>query len=223
MSYLTKHMSEKAILDMASFHSDVVSAYAKYGMDLLDNLGRRNIVMSQAQEKFFAKELSEHFEEVVNDGRTGQPDIVISDIEKELECKLTSKQKNGSISFQTDYETLLQKGALDYLYVVADRDFKSFAVLHFEGLTVNDFRSPSPGSRGKVAMVKHKAMSKCNILMGSVINRNTNEIKKIHQKIKDISPNAQAAKKKLYDRLDYWETTPAKYSISLEEVSLHAA
>ena len=134
MSYLTKEMALAAIRNMSSFHEDVVNAYAKYDMDLLDNLGRRNIVMSQAQEKFFAAALSKHHAGVCNDGRTGQPDIVIESLNKELECKLTSKHKSGSLSFQTDYGTLLQKESLDYLYVVADRNFKQFAVLHFQAL-----------------------------------------------------------------------------------------
>lgn len=219
MSYLTKEMATSAIRDMGSFHKDVVTTYSNYGMDLLDNLGRRNIVMSQAQEKFFAKSLSQHYEGVINDGRTGQPDIVITSRDKELECKLTSKHKSGSISFQTDYETLLQKGSLDYLYVIADRNFEEFAVLHFEGLTVDDFRPPSPGSRGKVAMIKHKAMSKCNILMGDMISVNAREIDKIDKKINETSSNAIATKKKLLNRKAYWETTPTKYSVSLEEVS----
>jgi hypothetical protein len=223
MSYLTKKMSTKAIIDMAGFHSDVVSCYSKYGMDLLDNLGRRNIVMSQAQEKFFSSSLSSSYDNVSNDGRTGQPDIIIGSLQKELECKLTSKHKSGTISFQTDYETLLQKKSLDYLYVVADRDFNSFAVLHFEGLTVNDFRSPSPGSRGKVAMIKHKAMGKCNILMGDVIDRNIIEIEKIKRKMANLSDRAVKTREKLESSLSYWNETPTKYSISLEEVSLHAA
>jgi len=219
MSYLSRDMSIEAIQNMSSFHHDVVAAYSKYGMDLLDNLGRRNIVMSQAQEKFFSMALSEHFEGVRNDGRTGQPDIVIDTLGKELECKLTSRQKSGSISLQTDHETLLQKGSLDYLYVIADRDFKQFAVLHFEGLNVGDFRSPSPGSRGKVSMIKHKAMSKCNVLMGGMIDKNSLEIQKINKKLNEVSSAAIATKKKLLNRKTYWETTPTKYSVSLEEVS----
>lgn len=223
MSYLTKEMSLKAIGDMSGFHHDIVSAYAKYDMDLLDNLGRRNIVMSQAQEKFFSSSLSDFYSGVINDGRTGQPDILIQSLGKELECKLTSRQKSGSISLQTDYETLLQKGELDYLYVVADKDFKSFAVLHFEGLTVNDFRSPSPGSRGKVAMIKHKAMKKCNVLMGNVTDKNSLEIQKIQDKLKAVSDKAIATKNKLMKSLQYWNDTPTKYSISLEEVSVCSA
>ena len=54
MQYLTPQMARNAIHSMKCFHDDVVSVYDKHDMDLLDNLGRRNIVMSQAQEKFFA-------------------------------------------------------------------------------------------------------------------------------------------------------------------------
>ena len=219
MSYLTKEMAMAAIKNMSSFHGDIVQTYANYDMDLLDNLGRRNIVMSQAQEKFFAAALANQYVGVCNDGRTGQPDIVIESLGKELECKLTSKHKSGSLSFQTDYGTLLQKKSLDYLYVVADRDFKQFAVLHFEDLTVDDFRSPSPGSRGKAAMIKHKAMAKCNFLLGGLTNINEQEIRKINQKLSETSDNAVVAKKKLMNRKTYWEETPAKYSISLEDVS----
>ena len=45
MSYLTTDMAQEAIRKMQSFHSDVVGLYEQHGMDLLDNLGRRNIVM----------------------------------------------------------------------------------------------------------------------------------------------------------------------------------
>ena len=77
MQYLTPQMTRDAIRLMKKFHDDVVSVYDKHEMDLLDNLGRRNIVLSQAQEKFFARVLSSAYEGVKEDGRTGQPDIVI--------------------------------------------------------------------------------------------------------------------------------------------------
>jgi len=219
MSYLTRSMSSEAIQNMSSFHNDIVNTYDRYGMDLLDNLGRRNIVMSQAQEKFFSQVLGKCYDGVRNDGATGQPDIVIGALGKELECKLTSKHKSGTISFQTDHATLLQKGSLDYLYVVADRDFKNFAVLYFAGLDVGDFHNPSPGSRGKVSMIKHKAMAKCSVLMGEMINRNNLELNKINELLKQVSSAAVATKRKLLKRKSYWETIPTKYSVSLEEVS----
>lgn len=219
MNYLTKDMASRAILKMKNFHDSIVSLYEDFDMDLLDNLGRRNIVMSQAQEKFFAAELAEHYEGVINDGRTGQPDIIIASRNKELECKLTSRHKSGSISFQTDFATLQQKGSLDYLYVIADEAFEKFAVLHFVGLTVDDFREVANGSRGKVAMKKHCGMRKCNMLLGNAVNINEKEIEKIDKKLSEVSSQSSPAGKKLLMRKEYWTTTPVKYSFNLEEVS----
>lgn len=208
-----------AIANMAAFHADVLQTYSRHGMNLLDNIGRRNVVMSQAQEKFFSQVLAETYEGVCSDGRTGQPDIKIASLQKELECKLTSFQKGGNISLQTDYETLLKKGSLDYLYVIADHDFRSFAVLHFEGLSADDFRLSSASSRGKASMLKHKAMPKCKVLLGSVVNKNEAEISKIESRLSLLSPRAVATRSKLNKRLEYWRHTPAKYSFCLEEVS----
>tara|TARA_Y100000590_G_C15692421_1_gene1003905 strand:+ start:1111 stop:1776 length:666 start_codon:yes stop_codon:yes gene_type:complete len=221
MSYITPAMARAAILKMKNFHDDVVDTYAKYDMDLLDNLGRRNIVMSQAQEKFFAKVLSSEYTDVCNDGKTGQPDIIIGELGKELECKLTSRHKSGAISFQSDYETLLKKGKLDYLYVVANQEFSEFAVFHFIGLTIDDFRPLASGSRGKVTMSKHKAMNKCNVLLGSADSLNEENLKKISKKLSQNPDNKEFTK--LLKRIKYWQTTPTKYSIGLEEVSSHGA
>ena len=124
MSYLTKEMAIAAIQKMRTFHDSARELYENFDMDLLDNLGRRNIIMSQTQEKFFAQELAKQHSGVREDGRTGEPDIIIEGLDKELECKLTSRHKSGSISFQSDFETLQKKGALDYLYVIADQEFK---------------------------------------------------------------------------------------------------
>jgi hypothetical protein len=206
-------MAHKAITKMQSFHNDIVGLYEQHDMDLLDNLGRRNIVMSQAQEKFFAQVLSGHYDGVHEDGRTGQPDIIIGGIDKELECKLTSRHKGGAISFHTDYQTLLQKGALDYLYVIASQDFSSFSVLHFVGLTVDDFRPVSNGSRGKVAMYKHKGMQKCRVLMGDVVDLNEMNLAKLNKRLK------KGQTKKINKSISYWKTTPTKYRFCLEEVS----
>ena len=153
---------------MKSFHDECKDLYNKHGFNLLDNLGRRNIVLSQAQEKYFADALKRRHTGVVNDGRTGQPDIIIESLGRELECKLTSRHKSGTISFQSDHESLVQKGALDYLYVIADDEFEKFAVLHCKDLTVDDFRPVSNGSRGKVAMYKHKGMQKCSVLVSKI-------------------------------------------------------
>ena len=161
MSYITRDTALSAVSRMKCFHEDVVRTYSEYGMDLLDNLGRRNIVMSQVQETFFAQELGKIYNNVKEDGRTGQPDIIIGEIDREVECKLTSRHKTGAISFSTDHGTLAQKGELDYLYVVCDREFKKFCVIHFEKLTVEHFRHVSPGSQGKSSDEKISDNSGC--------------------------------------------------------------
>lgn len=218
MSYLTREMSVGALHQMKKFHQDIVGIYKLYDMNLLDNLGRRNIIMSQTQERFFSDALSKKYSGVYNDGQTGQPDIIVEELDKELECKLTSRHKGGAISFQTDYQTLKQKGSLDYLYVIADQGFDKFAVLHFQGLTVNDFRPVANGSRGKVAMYKHKGMKKCNVLVGDVVSNNKENLQKISRQLEDASITS-AKRKKLISSLEYWKNTPERYSYVLEDVN----
>lgn len=219
MKYLTREMSVNAIRRMKTFHDDIVGLYNEYDMDLLDNLGRRNIVMSQTQEKFFSDELTKKYEGVSNDGKTGQPDIIVGELNKELECKLTSRHKSGSINFQTDHSTLSQKGALDYLYVIADNKFKKFGVLHFIGLTVDDFRPVANGSRGKVSMYKHVGMKKCNVLVGDVSSVNEENLEKLFHRLKNERMSLTSKKReKTIASIQYWQTTPTKYRFGLEEI-----
>lgn len=213
--FLTREDSIKALRKMKNFHEDLEEVMNRHDFNLFENLGRRNILLSQAQEKFFADSLREKYD-VDNDGRTGEPDIVIKTLGKELECKLTSPQKKGNISFQTDYDTLEKKGALDYLYVVADKNFKSFAVIHYENLKIDDFRGLSNGSRGKTQMMKHKAADRANVLVGEMVNINNIEIKKLTNKLP--SANTEIKKEKILNSLRYWETTPVKYKILMEDI-----
>ena len=218
MQYLNRGEAISALKSMKSFHDECKNLYDKHGFNLLDNLGRRNIVLSQAQEKFFADVLAERHIDVINDGRTGQPDIVIRSLDKELECKLTSRHKSGTISFQSDYESLVQKGTLDYLYVIVDIEFEKFVVLHFQDLTIDDFRPLSTGSRGKVAMYKHKGMKKCNVLVGDAIDlskaRRT-ELKEILSSKKLTQNQRDKAEKSL----KFWSTQPARYSFVMEDLN----
>ena len=177
--YITKQDIQKTLASMVDFYGGLKQHFDNFDMNLESNLGRRNIFMSMVQEEFLARSLQEKYKSVISDGAPGMPDVYIGDINKEIECKLTTVNKSGSISFQSDYETLLQKGSLDYLYFIASPDFDKFTVLLFEGLTVDDFRPLSPGSRGKVAMKKHAGMKKCTVLWGDVIHKNEIEIQKI--------------------------------------------
>lgn len=217
--YVTREMAQEALSDMQSFHSELESLYKKYDFDLKENLGRRNILLSQAQEAFFAKALKATYPLADNNGGTGEPDIVIPELGKELECKLTSRQKSGSISFQSDYETLQKKGSLDYLYVVASHDFDEFTVVHYAGLTVDDFRPLSNGARGKVQLRKHAAANKATIIFGSVEDLKLIQLASIKEKL-TTSKNKQTKKyQKLKERLAYWQESNSKFKFNMEAVA----
>ena len=218
MQYLVRDEAISALKSMKLFHDECKDLYDRHGFNLLDNLGRRNIVLSQAQEKFFADVLAKRHPGVINDGRTGQPDIIIPSLGCELECKLTSRHKGGAISFQSDHESLVQKGSLDYLYVIADIEFEKFAVLHFQNLTIEDFRPLSNGSRGKVAMYKHRGMKKCNVLVGDAINQSTVHIEKLVKKLSN-EQLSQSQRAKVEKSMEYWLTNPPRYSYILENIS----
>ena len=186
---LTKKMVADALADMKLFHDAQKELHESFGLDFSENLGRRNIIMSHPQEKFFTKHLRSKYQSVIDDGRTGQPDIYIEDLEREIECKLTTRNASGAINLQSDFETLHNKKNLDYLYVIASPDFESFCVLYFEGLNTSDFRHLSPGARGKVSMKKHAGMKKCKILWGSAFDKNKAETKKLKLLTQDIADN----------------------------------
>jgi len=171
--YLSREQSLQALRNMKRFNNRLRLLFSNFDMNLEADLGRRNILLSGAQEKFFAGALQSDFPETRNDGHTGEPDIIIPELEKELECKLTTRyQSSGAISFQTDSMSFEGKpDGLDFLYVVADKMFESFAVLHFSNLNRDDFHEESPGARGRVRMKKHCGMKKCNVLVGSVEDR----------------------------------------------------
>jgi hypothetical protein len=217
--YLDRDTTIIALKGMQKFHGKLLHLHEQFDMNLLDNLGRRNILLSQPQEHFFAKALSKTYSGVINDGRTGQADIFIGELDKELECKITTRMVSGAINFQTDHATLVNKGELDYLYVIASDDFSEFAVLLFTGLTVDEFNDPPESARGKARMIKWKAMEKCTILVGGVTNNNEIQllnlatelsdvtskkmlrIAEIHHRILECSANAQVKSKKLNETL----------------------
>lgn len=189
MSYLTKQQLKSVCLRMRTFYMGLSAYYKAFNMDLESNKGRRNILMSEPMEQFLAERLKKEFSSVVADGRTGKADLMIKYVggkEKELECKLTSPNALGQVSFQTDFETLTKKGELDYIYIVANREFNRFCAIHFVGLTISDFRPLSPGSRGKVQMYKHQGMQKASVLLGKTINLNNFMISKIVEKQNEI-------------------------------------
>jgi len=181
---ITREMAVQACLSMMTFYKDLNQLYKSHGMSLSQNRGRRNILMSAPMENFLAESMSESlcFPKVECDGRTGEADINVytDDGQVEIECKLTSPhQSSGSIAFQTDHDTLANKGSLDYIYIIVNEDFDGFCVIYFQGLTIEDFRGLSPGARGKVQMYKWAGMKKATVLVGEAISSNDIKIKKI--------------------------------------------
>ena len=220
MSYLSREHALYALSRMRSFHDDLNSLFNQHDFNLLEDLGRRNILLSRAQEKYFAEALKVNYPSTYSDGTTGQPDIVIPSEGTELECKLTSRHRSGTWSFQSDYETLAAKGKLDYCYVLASKNFDEFAVLFFEGLTVDDFREPAPGSRGKVQMYKHRGMKKCTVLVGNANIRNECFIEGLEEKIESLSSRSSASsREKLEQKIKYWKEQPDQYTFNLERIA----
>ena len=216
MSYITQEVAHRALWRMRTFYEEARQMHWRYGLELNEDLGRRNVLLSNAQEKFFSQALREAGFETEDDGRTGQADIVVElpdGTRRELECKLTTRNASGSIVLQTDHTTLERKGTLDYLYVVADEPFTHFAVLHFEGLTTANFRTPSTGSRGKAAMLKHTCYDRCHVPIGGYHRVNDRHIGAIEQRLAGRTTPKQ--REKLEARLAHWRSDPGRFEVEL--------
>jgi len=202
-NYIDKNDTIEVLKNMQSFENELDAVFKLRGYNLRENLGRRNQLLSMSQEKEVAAVLRHKFEEVIEDGRPGQPDVVIKDIDKEVECKLTSGHgASRSYDLQTDYTTLERKGSLDYIYMLADEKFENFCVLKFTGLTISDYFPPAPGSREKARMKKYEAMKKVEVLHGSYEIKNDTNIAKLKAK-KDKAIRAKLVRiTGLYDRIE---------------------
>lgn len=214
---ITRQEVSQALKSMQSFMVDLRDLHHKHSMDFDGNIGRRNIMMSAAQEHFFVEAFKRSFPEAVSDGKTGRPDIYLSD-NKELECKLTSPSKTGGINLQTDWDTLQKKSNLDYLYVVADQEFQKFNVLYFKSLDASDYYPPSATSRGRAKMKKYNAMKKCHVLWGEVIDGRQRDLASMKVTLEAASPRAQKTRKKLEDRIIKLEQSDSYYTFVLETV-----
>lgn len=201
--YISKEDASRILLSMKGFESDLKSVYHDWEYDFHENLGRRNALVSMSQEVETARILSEKFSGVSSDGAPGKPDIVIDEISAELECKLTSGSRSGgsvTYDFRTDWDTICNKGKLDYVYILADEEFEKFCFLFFEGLTPEDFFPPASGSRGKSRMNKSKGMKKCTSLFGEYILRNDVYVDSLHEEIKGATEKFKARMNELADR-----------------------
>ena len=185
--YMTKEQTENLLIRLQTFESALYTTFDNFGYDLNENLGRKNALLSQAQEKELGKIFKKEYggDEVIIDGAPGKPDIVLKALSRELECKLTSGSgsKYKSFSLQTDYETLKKKQKLDYLYVLTNPAFTKFCVLFFDSLTINDFHPPANGSRGKSRMKKATALEKATVLWGESIDINQKYVAKYEEQV----------------------------------------
>jgi len=169
MCYITKKQIHEVLQKVRTFELSLNTLFAEYGYNLNANLGRRNALLSASQEKELANVLRKQYgyTDIIDDGRPGQPDIVIKSLNKELECKLTSGSGTyKTFALQTDYATLVRKKSLDYLYILANAEFNKFCAIFFEGLEPTDFFPPANGSRGKSQMNKKQGMKKATFLWG---------------------------------------------------------
>ena len=194
----------KSIKKMINYNDDLSATMSKYNIDFSDNVCRRNAMLSEAQEKFFANELVANGIEATSDGHVGQADIILLKDGKpfhEIECKLTSEKTAGGFSMQTDAETIENKVSLDYLYLLTNRSFNKFALLYFHQLNRYDFSDVSPGSRGKVKMIKHRAMKKCTPILGEVIDNRVGYIEKLKSNLDDALSYQHRRIKEVNDRI----------------------
>ena len=185
--YLTKEMVCNTILKIDSFKLKLENLYEEYDIDINENTGRRNALISSIQEKVLAEELGKTYADVINDGAPGMPDIVIGETGTELECKLTSGsgKKSRSYSLQTDYATICNKKSLDYVYFVTNQDMTGYCVVYFQGLTPDDFYEPPESARGKAKMNKKLGMLKATSIVGGVKNINDGYVESYLEKAND--------------------------------------
>lgn len=215
MPYLDRASSVEAIKNISTLFEEVSGVYRSHGIDIDRDVGRKNILISAAQEHFFAKAIASVVGDCTNDGRTGMADIVIGSLEdREVECKVVCQGKTGSWSLQADKATLERKGSCDFLYLLFDRTHENTAVLLFEDLVPDDFYDPAPGSRGKARLKKSSAFKKCKALVGGFENKR----KKFLQRYQEDVANSKTApqKRKAEQKWAMWYNKEDSYSIQLE-------
>ena len=217
MSYLDRSSSVEAIKNISSLFSEVADVYERHGIDIDRDVGRKNILISAAQEHFFANAIASVVGECSNDGRTGMADIVIDSLDnREVECKVVCRGKTGSWSLQADKATLERKGSCDFLYLLFDRSHENTAVLLFEDLVPDDFYDPAPGSRGKARLKKSSAFKKCKALVGGFENK---RMKFLERYQNDVTNSVTASqKRKAEQKWAMWYNKEDSYSIQLESI-----
>lgn len=211
--YLSNSAVTESLRSMRDFNTDLSSVFKKHGMSIEDNTGRRNALLSQAQEHFFSCELRKSYPDTVNDGRTGKPDIEIPCMNIELECKLTTPSATGGVTLQADKECFGQLGK-DFLYVVADDKFEKFAVLHFKSLQRSDFSDCVESAKGKVRMRKSLTHNRCTVLHGAYEPRSAKMIEKIETELLTKKAGTKAHND-LLSRRKHWQESNESFSVKL--------
>ena len=120
---------------------------------------------------------------------------------------------------QTDAETIENKVCLDYLYLLTNRSFNRFTLLYFHQLNRYDFSEVSPGSRGKVKMIKHRAMKKCTPILGGVIDNRVKIIDKLKANANDALEYQQRRINEINQRILNLNQTTVAYKKSVQVLS----
>jgi len=201
--YLSKDNTVAALRSMIEFSKDINAAFVKNGMNFTENMGRRNAILSQAQEKYFADEIRKKYAGTINDGRSGAPDIFIPELNKTLECKLTSPS-GGVISFCTDKECFNKDKQKDFLYIVADNSFENFVVILFSDLTREDFATSKSKGRGRVKMNKKTAFQRATVLHGEYKCKSEMSIENLQKELHKKKEGTKA-REQLLQRIKNWE------------------
>lgn len=218
MKYLDRENSISAIKSIKSLFSDLESVYSNYGIDISRDVGRKNILISAAQEHFFAEAIGNIVKDCSSDGRTGMADIVIGSLEdREVECKVVCKGKTGSWSLQADKASLERKGSCDFLYLLFDRSHENVAVFLFSDLVADDFYDPAPGSRGKARLKKSTAFKKCVPLVGGFVNKRKQYMAKYLEE--SLHGSSLSARNKAEQKYKMWYNKEDSYSVQLECVN----
>ena len=216
--YLTRDSSVSAIQNINKLFCQIKELYSAHGIDITNDVGRQNILISAAQEHFFANAIDQSFGTCSNDGRTGAADIIIECLDdRELECKVVCQGKTGSWHLQADKATLVKKGECDFLYLLFDRTHQNVGLLLFTALTPEDFKDPSPGSRGKARLNKHTAFKKCTPLIGSFEDKRLMYMQKYEERL--ASAKTEKEKETAAQKLEMWYNKPSQYSIQLEDLN----
>jgi hypothetical protein len=215
--YLDRKNSIDAITKIKELFHDLSCVYSRYGININKDVGRKNILISAAQEHFFAEAIQNIVGECSNDGRTGKADIVIDSLDdKEVECKVVCKGKTGSWSLQADKATLQRKGSCDFLYLLFDRTHENVGLFLFENLVPDDFYDPAPGSRGKARLKKSSAFKKCTPLVGGFVNTRESYMSRYLRESEEAE--TQKLRDKAEQKYQSWYNKEDSYSIQLEAI-----